>query len=99
MRRILHFVVALVVLLVLALPAAASASPLGGLTITPSIVNNGASATGDITLAFADPSPTTVLLFSSHPTAPQVPARIPVPQLPREAPFTITTNAAAPFTP
>src|SRR3954451_21050110 len=99
MRRVLHLVVTLVVLPVLALPAAAAASPLGGLTIAPSIVNNGASATGDISLAFADPNPTTVLLFSSDPNAAQVPASIVDPPFTQEAFFTITTNAAAPFTP
>jgi|tagenome__1003787_1003787.scaffolds.fasta_scaffold20584746_1 hypothetical protein len=99
MRRVLLFVVALPIVLALSLPGAASASALNGLTITPSIVNNGASATGDITLAFADPSPTTVLLFSSDPSAAQVPASIVVPPFTREAFFTITTNAAAPFTP
>src|SRR3954451_17033248 len=99
MRRVLHLVVTLVVLPLLALPGAASASALNGLTITPSIVKNGASATGDITLAFADPSPTTVLLLSSDPSAAQVPASIVVPPFTREAFFTITTNAAAPFTP
>jgi hypothetical protein len=99
MRRVLLIVVALTMLLPLTLAGAASASPLGGLTITPSIVNNGASATGDVTLAFADPNPTTVLLFSSDPNAAQVPARIVVPPFTQEAFFTITTNAAAPFTP
>jgi len=99
MRRVLPLVVALPLLLGLTLPGVASASALGGLTISPSIVNNGASATGDLTLAFPDPSPTTVLLFSSDPTAAQVPASIVVPPFTTEAFFTITTNAAAPFTP
>jgi hypothetical protein len=96
MRRVLPAVVALVV--VLALPGAASGSPLNGLTVSPSIVNNGASATGDITMAFADPNPTTVLLFSSDPSAAQVPASIVVPANTTEAFFTITSNAAAPPT-
>jgi hypothetical protein len=99
MRRVLHLVVAVSVLLLLALPGVASAGALNGLTITPSIVNNGASATGDLTLAFPDPSPTTVLLFSSDPNAAQVPASIVVPPFTTETFFTITTNAAAPFTP
>src|SRR3954466_11062594 len=99
MRRVLLLVVALPVVLLLTLPGVASASALGGLTITPSIVNNGASATGDVTLAFPDPSPTTVLLFSSDPTAAQVPASIVVPPFAQDVTFTITSTASAPFTP
>ena len=69
MRRLLLAVTMPLVAIVLVLPGAASASPLNGLTITPGVVNNGQSATGDLQLAFADPSPTTVLLFSSAPSA------------------------------
>ena len=98
MRRVLLLVVALPALFLLALPGVASASALNGLTISPSIVNNGASATGDLTLSFPDPSPTTVLLFSSDPSAAQVPASIVVPPFTTEAFFTITSNAAAPPT-
>jgi hypothetical protein len=99
MRRVLHLVVALSVLIVLALPGVASASALNGLTISPSIVNNGESATGDLQMAFPDPNPTTVLLFSSDPNAAQVPPSIVVPPNVTEVFFTITSNAAAPFTP
>jgi hypothetical protein len=96
MRRLTPLAVLIVVL---ALPAAASASALNGLTISPSIVNNGASATGDLQMAFPDPNPTTVLLFSSAPSAAQVPASIVVPPGVQEVTFTITSTASAPFTP
>jgi hypothetical protein len=98
MRRVLLPVVALAVLLVVSWTGDASASSISGLTLSPSIVNNGASATGDVTLAFADPNPTTVLLFSSDPNAAQVPQSIVVPPNTTEAFFTITSNAAAPPT-
>src|SRR3954466_7901365 len=99
MRRVLLLVVALPVVLLLTLPGVASASALGGLTISPSIVNNGASATGFLQMAFADPAPTTVLLFSSDPSAAQVPASIVVPPFTMDVTFTITSTASAPFTP
>src|SRR4051812_26210603 len=82
----------------LALPGAASGSALNSLTISPGTVTGGESAPGDLTLAFADPLPTTVLLFSSDPAAAQVPASIVVPPLQQEILFTITTDAAAPPT-
>ena len=83
----------------LALPGVASASGLNSLTILPSIVNNGASTTGFIQMAFPDPAPTTVLLFSSDPSAAQVPASIVVPPFVQDVTFTITSTASAPFTP
>jgi hypothetical protein len=95
MRRLLS----LAVLSVLMLPGAASASDLNSFTIQPSIVNNGASTTGFLTMAFPDPAPTTVLLFSSDPSAAQVPASIVVPAFAQDATFTITSTASAPFTP
>jgi hypothetical protein len=97
MRRLLPIAVALVAL-ALALPGVASASALNGLTISPSVVNNGQSTTGDLQMAFPDPNPTTVLLFSSDPTAAQVPASIVVPPLVTEVFFTITSSASAPPT-
>jgi hypothetical protein len=98
MRRILVTVFATLAVGLLALPGVASASALNGLTISPSVVNNGASATGDLQMAFADPAPTTVLLFSSDPSAAQVPASIVVPPLVTEVFFTITSTASAPAT-
>ena len=62
MRRVVLIVATLLAALI-AIPTAASASALNGLTITPGVVNNGQSATGDLQMAFADPNPTTVLLF------------------------------------
>ena len=81
------------------LPGVASASGLNGLTISPSIVNNGASTTGFLSMAFPDPAPTTVLLFSSAPSAAQVPASIVVPPFVQDVTFTITSTASAPFPP
>jgi hypothetical protein len=98
MRRLLLAVPMLLVAIVLVLPGAASASSLNGLTINPSVVNNGQSTTGDLDMAFADPNPTTVLLFSSAPSAAQVPSSIVVPPLTTEVFFTITTTASAPAT-
>jgi hypothetical protein len=95
MRRLSLFAV---LCAVFAVPSAASASALNGLTISPSIVNNGASTTGDLQMAFPDPAPTTVLLFSSAPSAAQVPASIVVPPFVQEVFFTITSTASAPFT-
>ena len=97
MRRALFIVVTLLAAM-MAIPSAAVASALNSLTITPGVVNNGQSATGDLTMAFADPNPTTVLLFSSDPAAAQVPASIVVPPLVTEVFFTITTTASAPPT-
>jgi len=97
MRRALLIVFTLLAAMI-AVPAAASASTLNGLTINPGVVNNGQSATGDLQMAFADPNPTTVLLFSSAPSAAQVPASIVVPPLVTEVFFTITTTASAPPT-
>jgi hypothetical protein len=83
----------------LVLPAAAAASDINGFTIQPSIVNNGASTTAFMQMAFPDPAPTTVLLFSSDPSAAQVPASIVVPPFVQDVTFTITSTASAPFTP
>ena len=96
MRRIT--VLAFLTVALLALPSAAAASPLNFITISPSVVNNGASATGLISLSFLDPAPTTVLLFSSDPSAAQVPPSVVVPPNTLETTFTITTSAAAPPT-
>ena len=49
-------------------------------------------------MAFPDPAPTTVLLFSSDPSAAQVPASIVVPPFVQDVTFTITSTASAPFT-
>src|SRR3954447_10749803 len=79
--------------------ASAPAAGLNGLTISPSIVNNGASATGFLSMAFPDPAAPTRPLFSSDPSAAQVPASIVVPPFTMDVTFTITSTASAPFTP
>src|SRR3954462_4589815 len=96
MRRLTALIVSVVVLG--ALPSVAAASPLNFLTISPSTVNNGESTTGLLSLSFLDPAPTTVLLFSSDPSAAQVPASVVIPANTMEKTFTITSNAAAPPT-
>jgi hypothetical protein len=82
-----------------ALPAAASAAGMiSALSVNPSMVRDGASATGTVSLAFPDPAPTTVLLFSSDPSVASVPATATVPAGAISVDFTISTNAAAPDT-
>src|SRR5262245_40912665 len=97
---VLAAVVALgVVATLLVAPATSQAAGIiSSLTVAPSQVNNGASATGTVSLAFPDPAPTTVLLFSDHPDVAQVPQSVVVPAGQLETSFTITTNAAAPAT-
>jgi hypothetical protein len=81
------------------LPAGASAAgSISALSVDPSQVTGGATATGTVTLAFPDPSPTTVRLFSGDPSVATVPASIVVPTGATTATFPITTNAAAPPT-
>jgi hypothetical protein len=82
----------------LAPPASRAAGMISGLTVDPSVVNNGASSTGFVTLAFADSAPTTIQLFSDHPDVAQVPQSVVVPAGQTQTTFTITTNAAAPET-
>jgi hypothetical protein len=84
---------------VLLLPSGAPAEGIiSSLSIDPSMVRDGATATGTVTLAFPDPGDTTVLVFSSDPDVASVPAQITVPAGQQSATFPITTNAAAPDT-
>jgi hypothetical protein len=86
-----------VLLVSLAVPAAApAAGMISALSVNPSMVRDGASATGTVSLAFPDPAPTTVLLFSSDPNVASVPATVIVPAGAISADFTISSNAAAP---
>ena len=85
---------AVTVLLVVPVDAQA-AGMINFLTVAPGQVNNGASATGTVSLAGPDPGPTTILLSSDHPDAAQVPQSVVVPAGQTEVTFTITTNAAA----
>jgi hypothetical protein len=95
MRRLA--VVLAVLLTSLAVPAGASAAGMiSSLSVNPSMVRDGASATATVTLAFPDPAPTTVLVFSSDPSVASVPATVIVPAGAVSADFTIATNAAAP---
>jgi hypothetical protein len=99
MRRIAVFATLCAMGVMLALPGGASASSLNFITISPSIVNNGASATLTISMSFADVVPTTVLLFSDHPEAAQVPPSVVVPAGVQETTTKITTSATVPETP
>ena len=49
------------------------------LSISPDAFRNGAPSRGTVSLAFPDPAPTTVLLFSGDPTAATVPGTTVVP--------------------
>ena len=96
MRRLTLLATLSALAILLVAPAAShAAGMLNFLTVAPSQVNNGASATGTVSLAGPDPAPTTVLLTSDHPDAAQVPQSVVVPAGQTEATFTITSNAAA----
>jgi hypothetical protein len=83
----------------LAVPAFASASGVNAITVSPGFVDGGASTVGTVRLDALDPQPTTVLLFSSDPSAAQVPANVVVPPNTLSATFPVTSSAAAPPTP
>jgi hypothetical protein len=99
MRRLalLAAVSAIVVLLVVP-TAAPAAGVISSLSVAPDAVRDGASSQGTVTLAFADPADTTVLLFSSDTSAATVPSSVVVPAGATSATFPIATNAAAPPT-
>ena len=87
----------LVLAAVALLPAPAmAAGTIGALSINPDSVRNGQSTTGTVELPFADPQATVVRLFSSNPSAAQVPVSITIPAGQTTGTFTITSNAAAP---
>src|SRR4051812_24107044 len=99
MRRLALMAAVSAAAVVLLLPSgAAAAGSISSLSIDPSMVRDGATATGTVTLAFPDPGATTVLLFSSDPNVASVPAQITVPPGAQSATFPIATNAAAPDT-
>jgi len=101
MRRfiVLSVSLAATLLLMVIQPVGAQAEGIiSSLSVDPSTVSDGASATGTVTLAFADPQPTTAQLFSSDPDVASVPQQVVVPAGATSATFTITTNAAAPPT-
>jgi len=99
MRRLVVLAILSTVAVMAALPGAASAEGIiSSLSVDPSMVSGGASATGTVGLAFPDSQPTTAKLFSSDPTVASVPSSVVIPAGAMSANFTITTNAAAPPT-
>ena len=99
MRRLTILAAVSATVLLLLLPGgAAGAGTISSLSVAPDSVRGGASSQGTVTLAFADPGPTEVLLFSGDTSVATVPSRVIVPAGATEATFTIATNAAAPAT-
>src|SRR4051812_11210343 len=99
MRRLLLILALSTLGSLVAVPAPAlAAGSIGALTINPDSVRGGASTTGTVSLAFADPSPTVVRLFSSDPAAAQVPTSFTIPAGQTTGTFTVTSSAAAPPT-
>ena len=80
----------------LVLPGVASAAgSISALSLSPDSVRDGASSVGTVSLAFPDPAPTTVLLFSGDRSVATVPATVVVPAGATSASFPIATNAVA----
>jgi hypothetical protein len=99
MRRLALLAALSAAAVVLLLPAGSSAAGIiSSLSVDPSQVRDGATATGTVTLAFPDPGPTNVLLFSGDTSVATVPASVTVPAGATSATFPIATNAAAPPT-
>src|SRR4051794_32476841 len=99
MRRLLLILALSTLGSLVAVPAPAlAAGSIGALTINPDSVRGGASTTGTVSLAFADPSPTVVRLFSSDPAAAQMPTSFTIPAGQTTGTFTVTSSAAAPPT-
>ncbi|HUR83929.1 MAG TPA: hypothetical protein VMY78_01165 [Solirubrobacteraceae bacterium] len=97
MRRLSTLVGLFAVALALAVPGSALASgSISNLTINPSLLTGGASATGTVDLAFPDAGPTVVRLFSTNPSAAQVPVSFTIPAGQTTGTFLLTTNASAP---
>jgi hypothetical protein len=99
MRRLALLAALSAAAVVLLLPAGSSAAGIiSSLSVDPSQVRDGATATGTVTVAFPDPDPTNVLLFSGDTSVATVPASVTVPAGATSATFPIATNAAAPPT-
>jgi hypothetical protein len=99
MRRLALMAAVAATAVLLLLPSGSTAAgSISSLSIDPSMVRDGATATGTVTLALTDPGNTTVLLFSSDPNVASVPSQMTVPAGAQTATFAITTNAAAPDT-
>jgi hypothetical protein len=75
-----------------------AAGSLHSVAVFPDSVRDGASSQGTVNLAFTDPEPTVIKLFSSDPSVASVPATVTVPPGASSANFTIATNATAPDT-
>jgi hypothetical protein len=97
MRRLgLLFAMMILGALCVAFPSpAVAAGSIGALSINPDSVRAGASTTGTVDLGFPDSGPTVVRLFSSNPSAAQVPVSITIAAGQTTGSFTITSNAAA----
>jgi len=97
MRRLLPLAAVAASAVALLLPGAAGAAgSISSLSLSPDSVRDGASSQGTVSLAFADPSPTTVQVFSSDTSVATVPATVTVPAGATSATFPVATNAAAP---
>ena len=91
MRRLSLLVCLTILGALLALPSPAlAAGSIGALSINPDSVRSGESTTGTVSLGFPDPGPTVVRLFSSDPSAAQVPVSITIPAGQTTGNFTIT---------
>jgi hypothetical protein len=99
MRRLALLAAVSAAAVLLLVPSGSSAAGIiSSLSVDPSQVRDGATATGTVTLAFPDPGDTTVLLFSSDASVATVPASVVVPAGSQSVTFPISTNAAAPPT-
>jgi hypothetical protein len=99
MRRLTLLLTLSITAALLVLPGVASAAGIiSSVSLSPDTVRDGASSVGTVELAFPDPAPTTVLLFSGNSSVATVPATVVVPAGAMSASFPIATNAAAPPT-
>src|SRR3954453_4786194 len=99
MRRLALMAAVSAAAVVLLLPSSPpAAGSISSLSIDPSMVRDGATATGTVMLAFPDPGNTTVLLFSGDTSVATVPSSVIVPAGSQTVTFPISTNAAAPDT-
>ena len=99
MRRVALLAAVSATAVLLLVPSGSSAAGvISALSVDPSQVRDGATATGTVTLAFPDAGDTTVLLFSSDTSVATAPSSVVVPAGSQSATFPISTNAAAPPT-
>jgi hypothetical protein len=99
MRRLTLLLTLSITAALLVLPGAASAAGIiSSVSLSPDTVRGGAPSQGTVELAFPDPAPTTVLLFSGNTSVATVPASVVVPAGAMSATFPIATSAAAPPT-